>query len=128
MITLNYNNGELGFDKWVLSPEDTLDSIKNRFSHNEFELWHKNNQWENYKLNISEEYIIGIFFLNGLVKFIEIYPKRHDVEDDQMLQDLLMNLGGENRYSWGKVELNVDYKAGYTSVIINYSHEWSGIV
>ena len=120
-MTINVKNGEFQFNKWILSPEDVLNEIKNKFSSNEFELRLKNDQWATYRLNISEEYIINIFFLNEKIEFIEIYPK--NITEDKIehaLQIILKDLDGVKNYSWGKVELNVDNKSGYKSIVIRY--------
>ena len=109
------NNGEFHFERWILKPNDVLNKVINDFSSKEFELWIENGQWKTYKLNISEEYVFLVFFFDNVIKFIEVYSKQKE-----SLNETLEKLGGEKKYSWGKVELNVDYKAGYNSIVINF--------
>lgn len=121
MMTVNSTNGEFRFNEWLFSPNVKLNDFKKKLPSKKVELWSENSHYVSYRLNFSEEYIIVVMFFYEKIKFIEIYPKnveKNKLEDK--IQILLQRLGGENNYSWGKIELNIDKKAGYESVIINY--------
>ena len=121
MINLDIDNGTIQLGKWILKPEDKLNDIKVYFSPKEFELGLANNQWATYRLNIFNEYIIRIIFFDEQIKFVEIYPKNiTENPENKVLIEALKNLGGENKYFWGNVELNIDNKAGYESILISY--------
>jgi|GEM_PF-6071048 hypothetical protein len=122
MISINIKNGEFQFNKWIFSPNDTLSEIKNKFSFHEFELRLKNQEYSTYRLNISEEYIIRIFFFIESIKSIEIYPININEDNrDRVSQRILENLGGTKNYSWGEVQLIIDHKACYESIVIRYN-------
>lgn len=121
MMNLDANNGTLQLGKWIFTPNDRLNDIKVNFSSREFELRLANDQWTTYRLNIFNEYIIRIVFFDEQIKFVEIYPKNIGKNtEEKALFDILKKLGGENRYFWGNVELNIDNKADYISILINY--------
>jgi hypothetical protein len=121
-MNLDINNGEFYFEKYKFLPKEKFEEVKNKFVHNEFQLQLKNNQWEIYRLDISEKYIIRIFFLNEFINLIEIYPK--NVEEKMMpssINSIIERMGGEKKCPWGKIESNIDRKAGYMSVVIRYN-------
>jgi len=120
MIALNKKNGEVNIHNLIFSPTISSEDFKIKFLDCEIELMLKNNQWESYRINFLDEYIIGVFFNYTTIKLVEIYVKRCVGDVDKQLNQIIDEIGGEKSYSWGKIELNVDIKAGYKSIIINY--------
>lgn len=120
MIALNSKNGEVYIDNLIFSSTININDFKIRFSDCEIEELLKNNQWESFKINILKEYIIGIFFYDSSIRFVEIYVKRSVGNIDKHLNQIMGEIGGEKTYSWGRVELNNDIKAGYKSILIKY--------
>ena len=68
------------------------------------------------RLTISDRLIFIIYFNNGILKFINIYPK-----DNKEISKILSELGGEQNYQWGKIEYNNDIKSGSESVVVTYN-------
>ena len=105
-------------DNWIFSPQQNLKYYKNLIRSNELESWTSNKNWSSYRLNIFKEYILILYFENEEIKMIDIFPTNGKDGD---IATLLKKLGSEYVYSWGKVELNIDIKAGYQSVIVKYN-------
>lgn len=121
MIQLNINNGLFQFEKWVVSAKDQIYVLKSKFSSENLELWIDNNEWVTYRLDISDKFILMFRFFEESIYSIEIYPKSPTFYDrKKIIKEILDDLGGTNKYFWGNVELNVDHKAGYESILINY--------
>lgn len=123
MIKLNTDNGSLQFEKHTIIKSKThIDNLKGEILNGNLELWISNGEWITYKLEISEKFILIFRFLNELIYSVEIYYKSTDDNDRKKgLNKTLEDIGGSNEYTWGNVELNVDHKAGYQSILINYS-------
>jgi len=117
MIDINLINGELKYGEYLLVPKGKFDYFRSLFLSTEMELWTSNKNFTSYRLNLSDEFIFILYFLNEELKTIDIYPKNKRNE----ISLLLENLRGEHFYSWGKVELNNDIKAGYKSVLVKYN-------
>ena len=122
MMKLNINNGLFQFGKWVITAKEQIHDLKSKFLSENLELWIDNDEWITYRLDISDKFILMIRFFNELIYSIEIYPKNAiDGDRKKVLNEILEKLGGKNKYSWGNVELNIDHKASYESILINYS-------
>lgn len=120
-MRLNCNNGAFQLDEYSISPQDKISDLKKKFSNDRLEIWIENNEWITYRLDTSSKFILMIRFFKNVMHLIEVFPKSYS--DGQRRKDLLNYLeilGGENKYRWGKVELNEDEKAGYESIVINY--------
>ena len=122
MIKLNTDNGSLQFGECtIISSETIIDDLKEELSNNNLELWISNGGWITYKLEVSEKFILMFRFLNDSIHSVEIYYKSTDDNRKKGLNKTLEDIGGSNKYSWGGVELNIDRKADYESILINYS-------
>lgn len=121
MMNLNKNNGNFGFGEYLIKPLCQIQDLKNEFANENLELWIENNEWITYRLEFREKFILLISFFNDNLKTIEIYLTCQPGKNVRnRLQDLLGCIGGENKYSWGNVELNEDIKAGYASIVIKF--------
>jgi hypothetical protein len=118
MINIDLINGELKYEKWIFSSKKKLTYFMSLFLPSEIELWSFNQNWMSYRLNLSECFIFILYFQDEILKIIDILPV--DTNSGNEVPLLLEKLGGENIYSWGKIELNNDIKAGYKSVLIKY--------
>jgi len=119
MIDINLINGELKYGEYLLVPKGKFDYFRSLFLPTEMELWTSKQNSITYRLNLSDEFVFILYFLNEELMTIDIYPKNKNSLNEIAL--LLENLGGEHFYSWGKVELNNDIKAGYKSVLVKYN-------
>lgn len=121
MMNLNKNNGSIEFENFIIKPTDKYQDLKKAFLEKNLELWFENNNWITYRLDVSMNFIIIIKLFNDNLRAIEIFPKIEiGNKNENGLKSILQNLGGENNYRWGNVELNKDKKAGYESVLINF--------
>ncbi len=120
MITLDNQSGEFCLDELRISCGDNFKKISETVLLENLELWTSNVPWVSYRYTANMDYIVVIFFYEDVIKYIDIYPNR--VKDSRaFLYNSLKKLGGESKYFWGKVELNNDKKAGYTSIVITYN-------
>ncbi len=119
-MKLNKINGHFSFGNHLIKPSYKIRDIKNEFLDDSIELWIANKSWITYRLEIAMKFILLIKFFNEDLKTIEIYlTYQSGKQMENELRNLLKSLGGENKYSWGNVELNKDIKAGYESIVIN---------
>ena len=118
MIRIDLKNGEFKIDKFVFSPLTKIDYILEYLLSQEIELWTSNQNWKSYRLRL-EEFIVILFYQSEILKIIEIFPSI--IENSISVSNLIIELGGESEYFWGKIELNNDIKAGYESVLIKYN-------
>jgi hypothetical protein len=122
MITVNINNGILQFEGFLICPLDKIRDLKSKFSDEYLELWIENGNWTTYRLDAFSKFILLIRYFNDEIQLIEVYPKGSN--DNQRKKNLILclkKLGGEKKYSWGSIEMNNDFKAGYESLIINFN-------
>lgn len=120
MIKLDINNGNLEFDGIYIEHKITIDRLMLQYPKVNFELWVDNNQYKTYRLNLSLEHILLIKSNNGLVYNLEIYCKKNGIFKSSV-KNTLARIGGEGVYPWGKVQVNLDNKAGYKSILIIYN-------
>lgn len=66
MITLDVNNGSVGFENYTVNPFDDLQNMKNRLSDKSLEEWIENDTWSVYRLDLSVEFILLFRFLDGI--------------------------------------------------------------
>lgn len=73
--------------------------------------------WVTYRLDLTstgERFIFNFLFFEDSLKKVEIFSSTTSNENISNV------LGGYRKYSWGKIELNEDKKANYSSVLISY--------
>ncbi len=119
MIDINLINGELKYEEWIFLPKKKLDYFIDLFHSTEIELWTSNQNWRSYRLSISKYFIFILYFQDDVLKMINIFPIAENNGNEVSL--LLEKLGGENVYSWGRIEFSNDIKAGFKSVLIKYN-------
>ena len=119
MIKLNVNSGALEFYGLLINHRSTFQEVLMHNPNMNFELWVDNGEYQTYRLCCSDDYILMIRVFNNITYSIEIYSRKKGVFFDS-LSKVFAKIGGEGVYSWGSVTMNVDYKAGYRSVLINY--------
>jgi hypothetical protein len=121
-MKLNTENGEFEFENWIFTPKYKLKDIKEKLPLEGLELWSSHSQWQSFRLTMVKDYILIIMFKDEIINYITIFPITSQGEDhENNLQGILMSLGGEENYSWGKVEINIDPKAGFESIAIRYT-------
>ena len=114
MLKLNIYNGNIILDNYSFSCKDNTSELKNVFL-KDLLLWSVNNEYQTFKLNYSESLIVLFHFFKDSISSVELYSKNNSIEN------VLNDIGGEKKYSWGSVYLNIDIKAGYKSVIVQYN-------
>lgn len=119
MMNIDLTNGELKYEEWIFSPRKDLNYFLNLFRPTEMELWSSHTNWISYRLKISKDWIFILYFQDEALRTIDVYPIDNNKGNEISL--LLEKLGGEHIYSWGRIELNDDIKAGYKSVLIKYN-------
>ena len=119
MIKLNVRNGSLEFYGMLINHSSTVQEFILQNAPLNIELWVDNAEYKTYRLNYSDNYILMIRVFNNITYSLEIYSRKKGVFVDS-LSKVLAKIGGEGDYSWGSVKMNVDDKAGYRSVLINY--------
>lgn len=119
-MNLNNQNGTFEIGGFIIKPSDKVTDIKNVFINENLELWIENSEWITYRLQVANKFILLLKFFNDYLKTIEIYLRKYpEKQNKHEIQNLLKKLGGESTYIWGNVELNIDIKAGYESIVIN---------
>ena len=114
MIKLNIYNGNIILDSYSFSFKSNSNELKSMFL-KDLLLWVVNDEYETYKLIYSENLIVLFHFFKDNLYSIELYS------NDNSSENILKTIGGEKKYNWGSVFLNIDIKAGYKSVIVQYN-------
>ena len=113
-MELNTYNGNFILDNFSFSSKDNVSTLKNKFVNNLF-LWNVYSDYETYKIEYKGNLIVLFHFFKNKISSIELFSKNNSIED------ILEFIGGENKYNWGTVFVNIDIRAGYESVIIKYN-------
>lgn len=119
MIKLNVNSGALEFYGLLINHGSTIQEVLMQNPNMKFELWVDNGEYQTYRFCCCDDYILLIRVFNNKIYSIEIYSRRKRVFVDS-LSKVFAKIGGEGVYSWGSVTMNLDDRAGYRSVLINY--------
>ena len=120
-IKLNTKTGNFEFGNWIFSPTYQKKYLEEKLPLEGLELWSSNLQWQSFRLTMVRGYILVVMFKDGTINHITIFPiAKAENNDKDDLYEILMSLGGENNYHWGKVELSIDPKAGFKSIAIRY--------
>lgn len=117
MISIDLKVGKLKVDQDHFSPKTGIALFDKNTHSSKVELWTSNNNWKSYRM-LKDELILILFFKDELLKIIEIYPVEN--EKNTTVSAIIEKLGGEQKYLWGKIEINDDKKAGYKSILIKY--------
>jgi hypothetical protein len=117
-MKLNISNGELNLGQWTLHKDIPEIAIKEIFKGIEVENWTSHGKWSSFRLKHIKELIIILHFEDGILNVIELFPEIEDHE--KWIQSTIKIFGGEKKYSWGNIKINIDHKASYKSIMIRY--------
>jgi len=118
MISLNKVNGDLTINHVTLHKNMSREEIENTGGLT----LHSYDNWKSYVLRDLDGGDSGIgvqFYKNELLDFsIHLGVNYREIpydmtpQEEQRVRDLLLQLGGEQQYSWGRVDLDYDAKGG----------------
>lgn len=125
-LSLNIHDGKLKLGKWQVLPTDTLADLKSIIPEPQFELIHTYSDWKTYRVILSDKLVVAFLFREEILQHTSLYA--HDEKNGpfetnstEAAEHLLAHLGGEKKYWWGHVVLEVDTKGGSISVILAYT-------
>jgi hypothetical protein len=126
MIALNKNNGVITFFGNSITLQTSIQDLYSiGFS---VQPRVKNQGWETFIVRKpgEEKASLFIFFFNGKLSRIDIYYSTDGYttssEDLLTIKNILHTIGGEEKYTWGKVSLSKEDKFGsICTIVISYN-------